>query len=590
MTPIRLAAVVAIMLFMLSACGQDDSQTGTSGSDNSLLAYVPNGTPYLGGNLEPTPDTVVDGFLAKMEPVMATVQVELVKVRAEIEANPESAGGHSKLILALLQEFDGKLNRSGLESLGFDLQAYQVYYGVGPYPVARMTLKDAAVFKATVQRVLDNAGISAPQLDFEGQAYWKIPAGDHDDDYSDWPVSLLIAILPDHMAVGVMPESLEAEMLPAFLGKQIPENTDAAERLAALNGQYDYTPYFTGVLDLNLLADEFLNPGTVLARSLDAGHAAELAAISPQCKTEFRQIIANSPRWVMGSTALTDDTIGLQYLFETPPSLAQELMALLADIPMADALSTRVLEFAFGIKVGATRDFLREKITSITEVPYQCEHLQEMNDYAVQGLAQLQQPIPPFVNNFRGLRLSLSSIIMGGSIPYSGAGLLAVYVDQPEMFVGMAQMFLPDLSAISLVKGDPPVPLPASMIPVPDVVAFAALSDNAIGVSVGAGEEGGLLPFLDEKANDKGVLLSVNYDAAAYMDFNDSMSSAFEAAKAVEDLDDDAADAVIREQEQKALEIAEAVQNSYREVVDRSMLDVRFIEEGVAIDSTMTFK
>jgi len=107
---------------------------------------------------------------------------------------------------------------------------------------------------------------------------------------------------------------------------------------------------------------------------------------------------------------------------------------------------------------------------------------------------------------------------------------------------------------------------------------------------VGAGEEGGLLPFLDEKANDKGVLLSVNYDAAAYMDFNDSMSSAFEAAKAVEDLDDEAADAVTREQEQKALEIAEAVQNSYRDVVDRSMLDVRFIEEGVAIDSTMTFK
>ena len=591
MSSIRLAAMSAILLFTLSACGRDDSSAGSSGSANGLLAYVPAGTPYLGGNLEPTPSEVVDGILQKMEPMTDTLQLQLARVKAQIETHPEYAGAESKLLLALLQELDGKLNRPGLESLGIDLQSYHVVYGMGPYPVMRMSLKDSAALKATIQRVLDNAGIPSPEMDYQGQPFWKIPAGSQRRNH-DLPISLYVAILPDHMAIGVIPERLEAELLPAFLGKELPGSSDADERLAALNQQYEYLPYFTGVLDLNLLADEFFNPGTILARSLDEEHAGELADISEQCKVEFRQIIANAPRLVMGTTDLQADVIGVQYLAETPPALAGELVELLAEIPMASALSTRLLELSFGIKVGATRDFLREKATAITAAPYQCEHLLELNDYAAQGLDKLQQPIPPFVNNFRGVRLSLSSLSMGGSLPYEAAGLLAVYVVQPEMFVGMAQMFLPDLSALNLVKGEPPVPVPTSLIPVPDIVAFAALSDTAIGVSVGSGEESGLLPFLNEKANDRGILLSANYDAAAYMDFTENMSDTMEALAAQEEDGSagDEDDEFAREQEQMARDIARAVQQSYRSVVDRSLLDIRFTADGVVVDSKMTFK
>lgn len=589
MTPIRLAALLAIMLFTFTACSKEEPEPLGADSGNPLLAYVPEGTPYLGGNLEPTPQNVVDSFLEKFEPVTAAMQNELVKVRAEIEANPDHANQESKLILAILQELDGKLNRPGMESLGFDLQAYQVFYGVGPYPVIRFTLKDAAALQATVQRVLNNADLSAPQMEFQGQSYWKIPAG-NDAHQTDLPVSLYIAILQDHMAMGVIPEKLESEMLPSFLGKQSAAATDAGKRLADLNSKYGYKPYFSAVLDLNLLADEFFNPDTVLARSLDAQHAAELANFSDQCKAEFRQIIGNTPRMIMGSTEMTPDTIGIQYRAETPSVLADELMGLLAKIPMAPELSSRLLEFSFGIKVGATRDFLREKLAAITESPYQCKHLLELNDYATRAQIQLEQPIPPFVNNFRGLRLSLSSISMGQGMPYSGQGLLGIFVEQPEMFVGMAQMFLPDLSALSLVKGEPPVPLPPSLIPVPDIVAFAALSDTAIGVSIGAGEETGLVPFLNEKANDKGILLSANYDAGAYMDFADSMSETMNdlAAQDADEMAD--GEGIESEQHQMAMDIAEAIQQSYRNVAGRSMLDVRFTKDGLAVDDKMTFK
>jgi hypothetical protein len=105
------------------------------------------------------------------------------------------------------------------------------------------------------------------------------------------------------------------------------------------------------------------------------------------------------------------------------------------------------------MRFGAVRDFLREKAAAIMEAPYQCEHLQDINQSATEAFTQLNQPVPPFVNNFRGLRLSLNEIMMTDSIPENARGMAAVHVDQPEMFVGMAQMFLPDLAGLSLVPG-----------------------------------------------------------------------------------------------------------------------------------------
>ena len=58
-------------------------------------------------------------------------------------------------LAALLDEFEGKLNREGLESLGWDPQSSNVIYGVGAFPVARMGLSDAATLRATILRVLE---------------------------------------------------------------------------------------------------------------------------------------------------------------------------------------------------------------------------------------------------------------------------------------------------------------------------------------------------------------------------------------------------------------------------------------------------
>ncbi len=590
MNTLRLAALVLVALITLSACGKDeDASTSAATSDvphNSLLSYVPAGAPYLGGNLAPTPDDVIDSFLKRLEPAAATAQAQLEKAKAQLEAHPEAGDPAYNLGLAVLQELDGKLNRPGLESLGLDLQGQQVFYGMGVFPTVRVELGDAQALKATVQRILDAAGISEPQQELQGVSYWQITPDD-DSSQSKLPLSAYIAILEDHIAFSVFPDTARTELLPLFLGLEKPVDTDAEARLKDVQNKYGYTPYFAAVADMSLLADELLNPGTLFARSAGEAYTTEVEAFGDQCKTEFRQIISHVPRLLAGSTELTSNAMGLQYVVETRPEDGLQLMELPAGIPMGGAAaSTRLLEFAFGLKVGAVRDFLLAKATAITESPYQCAHLQDLNAQAASALEKLSEPLPPFVNNFRGLRLSLSQLKMSQSIPEAVAGLLAVHVEQPELFVGMAQMFLPDLSSIALVKGEPPVALPPGMIPIADAVAFAALTDSAIGISMGAGEESELLPYLEQAATENGTFLSVNYNSAAYLDFTDKLTEGLEEFTPQPD---EAADP--NAQPQNAVkEISDALRQAYADFVDRSELEARFTEQGLLIDSRMTFK
>ncbi len=586
MKMIRPAAIAASISLLLSACGSEDQATGLAGNagDNSLLAHVPAGSPYLVANLAPTPDDVIDSFLTQAEPVLATMQRELVSVRQQLESDPGSADQGSRLALAVLRELDGKLNRDGLESLGFDLQAEKVLYGMGAFPVMRMGLSDAASLNATVERILANAGITAPQLQLQGKSYWRIVADADSGD--ELPAGLFIAILDDHVAISLLPTASEQQLLPRFLGLEQEAASDARQRLQAINSHYGYQPYGTGVLDLKLLANEFFSADSSLNGALAASGMSIPADLSAVCKQEITGMLERTPRLILGTTELTAKVMAYQYVLETQASLAQELVKLVSDVPMVSQQSARLMEFAFGMKFGPVRDFLTQKTQAITESPYQCEQLQDLNESAAEALQKLQRPMPPLVNNFRGLRLSLGQLSASGMIPDQVAGMLAVHVDQPEMFVGMAQMFLPDLSNLSLKKNEPPVALPANLLPLPDAVAHAALSDSAIGVSLGAGEETGLLPWLQHEADNKGSFLSVNYDTVAYMDltrdFNDSMQALAESA--AQENGEQA------NQLAAAKEIAAAMEQAYREVAGRTYLNLRFTDDGFVADSRMTFR
>jgi hypothetical protein len=542
------------------------------------LSFVPADTPYVVANLDPVPDEVIDTFLERLQPVLDTMQSQLTSARDKLESeqiNPDDPG--ARIAHAVLMELDGKLNRPGLESMGFDLRSKRVLYGMGAFPVIRLGLSDSGALRETILRVMSNAQITAPEQQLQGVSYWRLSDGDT----GNVSGGIYISIQEDHLAMAVFPTVAEAELLPAFLGLEMPQGSDAQARLEKLNNSHGYTGYGSGILDVRKFADQFLSPDTVAARTLATSGDFDPATITPECIAEFHEIIDNAPRMTMGIRELTESAFAVQYRLETPETLAGQLIGLVSRIPGADGLSGRILELAFGMRFGPVRDFLREKAAAIEADPYQCEYLVELNDGAVQALEQLNQPMPPFLNNFRGVRVSISEIAMGmDSIPENARGFMAVHVEQPQMFVGMAQMFLPDLSELPISPGEPPVRLPETLIPAPGLVAYAAMSDDAIGLALGEGEETGLPAFLGLKAGPEGMFLSASYDMAAYLDYSNKLGGYDQGTP---DTDGGSHGAAARE-------LQEAMVMALRQMTNRSDSSMSFTPEGLVIENRTTFK
>ena len=207
----------------------------------------------------------------------------------------------------------------------------------------------------------------------------------------------------------------------------------------------------------------------------------------------------------------------------------------------------------------------------------QCEEFADINEQARQLIEKMNQPIPPFVNNFRGLRLSIESLVMNPSaempIPEDVRGLMAVHVEQPEMFVGMAQMFLPDLSTLTLAPGEPPVQIPESLLSMPGFVAYAAMSDDAIAMSVGDGMQDQLGGFLDRDAGPAGRLVSVEYDVATYSEYQ---------LKMLENMQQDGDDAMMA--------ISRASLEANRDSGDRNRFTLDVTADGMVLTTRMTYK
>jgi hypothetical protein len=144
-------------------------------------------------------------------------------------------------------------------------------------------------------------------------------------------------------------------------------------------------------------------------------------------------------------------------------------------------------------------------------------------------------------------------------------------------------MFLPDLSSLTIKPGEPPVRLPENLVPVPGLVAFAAMSDDAIGLALGEGEEDGLTAFLNRKAGPEGMFLSASYDMAAYLEYSGKLGEYSQGAGETEDGDHPS-------HAEAARELREAMSVALKKMADRSDSSMSFTPEGLVVDSRTTFK
>jgi len=391
----------------------------------------------------------------------------------------------------------------------------------------------------------------------------------------DVPVGVYIAILDQQLAISIFPAAAEDKLLAAFLGQEMPEQSMASTNaLAIMNSKKGYTGYGSGIMDIHKLANEVLNADSDTRAYLGGDHHFDFASLDTVCVAEAKAVIAKTPRMTGGTTKLSANEIAFRYELEIENSLAAGLAALVSNTPAATE-SDSLFSASLALKVGKLRSFILEKATAIAATPFECPQLAQLNQSATELATQLNIPMPPMVNNLMGVRASMDEFDPTGDFP-QGAGLLALHVDKPEMFVGMATMMVPGFEELDLPNQSEPVKIPAEMIHMDGLDIFALMGDEAIGASLGEENAKNLREFMDAKPQDDGTFFSVSYDIAKQMEIQMAMAGQFGMN--------------IDGSQPGSDEFSEAVMDSYRAMFDRSRVDARLTSSGLVIDSSITFK
>ena len=564
----RTLTLIAGSALFLAAC--DQATVAVKENTNPLLAYAPADTAYVFADLETTPKEITDAYLARFQPALDVISEKVTSFQADYESGNYEGNQMAELATAVLDELGGSLSADNLENLGISLQANHVVYAMGIFPVIRIELDDAQKLRDAIGRIETTMGFEIPEETLNGTTYWHVSE-------EGQPVGVYIAILDQQLALSVFPVNAEDSLLAAFLGQEMPAQSMASTNaLAIMNHDKGYTDYGSGIIDLQKLADEFLNTDSDTRSYIGPEMAQELPALDEVCTAEIRAMVAKAPRMTAGTTKLTANEIAMRYELEIENSLAGSLASLVSDTPVA-VDGDQLLSASLAIRIGKLRSFVFEKVNAIVTTPYECEMLQDLNKNATELVTQLNVPMPPMINNLMGARILVEDF-NPATQPPEGTGLIALHVDKPEMFVGMATMMVPGFEGLDLANQKNPVRIPEEMLHMEGLEVSALMGDSAIGASIGEQQSKKLKAFMAAKPQDGGTFFSVSYDMARQVEIQNEMAKKWNY---------DSAD---QGQDSPHDELTAAIKESYSNMLGRSRVDMRFNGQGLVIDSRMTFK
>jgi hypothetical protein len=567
---IRNFALIASISLFLIACGNDSDDTtvssGESGkaSGNALLAHIPADTAYVYANLEVVPKAITDVYVARFQPAIEVMNQHARDFQKEYEDGAFEGSPVAMFASMVLEELGNDLSTENLEKYGISLQSNHAVYATGVFPVMRIELTNATELRNAIKRIEAKMGMALPVSESNGTSYWRLVD-------EDQPLGLYITILDHQLAISAFPVTAEDSLLAAFLGQEFPADSMASGKtLAKLNSKKGYAAYGSGILDLQKVSDELLTAGSTTRGYLGPEVTAEIDSLDAVCIAEARAMITKAPRMTVGTTSFTANEMAMRYELEIENSLAAGLLSLVSEVPAAIE-GDNLLSASLALNVGKLRNFILEKANNVVASPYQCSQLQELNQNAEKLVEQLNIPMPPMVNNLKGMRVRMDDF--DPDMDFSKAsGLVALHVDKPEMFVGMASMMVPGFDSLDLANQKDPVRVPADVLPIAGVEVFALMGEEAIGAAVGEQYSADLKGFMNVDTANNGTFFSLSYDMAKQMKIQQAITK----------------DMV--EYQDPTDKYTDALYQSYMEVLGRSRIDMSFTADGLIFDSTMTFK
>lgn len=529
-----ISAMVLSMSLSLISCGDKDTDvsqkseamTATQSSSSSIntmsgiMEYIPADTPILATYVQDPKHPIPENLKKKAEKmyesigdVMKMAMQENMKKYAE-KSGQNGANKGSEFI-------DKWLSEDGLKKIGLSLDEMEfALYAVDYFPVLRMTLADSH----SIEELFDELMGQANETD--ANAVVKKDVNGHTTYlFGDKEVKVMVSVKGNSIVGSFAPAREVEQLMPQLLGFNKPsKNIAQSNHYHDTVNKYNYLSNMLYWINFRELADVFVNPDQYQTPLMDLLEVRD-NIFSADCKTEILQIVDKFPRMVGGYTLMQEHAINSHMAIELADGLGSKLSTMTGRIPSSTATDAAI-SYGFSFDIEAAKKLALEFVTQIEMAPYKCEYMANLNMQAQTFKSKLEQPLPPFVGNFKGANVIVNEMDLDltqkdpSEMVKNLKAKVLLAVDNPEALKGMAEMMMPEIQKLGLKTGEKAVnvsnliPISGSQIPVNLDHVFLAMGGDTLGASLGEGTDVELTK--DVSAESLNELFNITISAEIY--------------------------------------------------------------------------
>jgi hypothetical protein len=281
--------------------------------------------------------------------------------------------------------------------------------------------------------------------------------------------------------------------------------------------------------------------------------------------------------------------------------ISKAFAGLKVDLPGLGRAGTSPFDLTLALPVAPLRTFWSAQADAVIAKPFTCPALSDINEsFAKLGPAMQKAAIPPF-GDMLGLRIALDTLVPGrdSSLP-SFSGRIVLGSNNPAGLLATGQMMVPALAQLKPTSDGKPLPLPKDMITILGQPAWIAMSDKALALGIGAGEDARLADTLKDPTGDVGDMTRMHLSGAMYLNWLqlmeqkvDSLSAATAALSKSDEpsIDSDSADDAAQAAANTARSKAQfAAMKAQAERVDSIDAEMHVDHDGMVFNSQTVLK
>ncbi|MDH5583901.1 MAG: hypothetical protein OEY82_08560 [Gammaproteobacteria bacterium] len=570
---IRLVKRAGLFLASVMLCATN--AYAASGNSVDLLSYIPADTPYVFVSTEPLPSKVADKLEPTIDEILQVYQRILRHLMAEQlvkMAGEENSAEEAEQFRGVMEEVLGLVSLEGIRGAGIERASAFALYGNSLLPVLRFELSDDDLFDAAIERIEKKAGEDLLIGVANGESY----------KYTDTEqVRLIIATVDDQAIITAVPVQFSEPQIAEALGLKKPRaSLKSSKALKSMAKEYGFSDYMTGFINNQRIAEIFTGKATEKDKQLLAAFSEQPPELSETCSAEIMEMVGIAPRMVFGYSDINTRGLKSSFIVELRKDIAKSLATIPAPVPGLGTDPGGLMSIGFGLNPLALRSFYEAQLDAMEADPYECESFADLQAGVAKGREALNQPVPPVVYSFRGMVANITDLqsmdFASNITPESIDASILIAVENAEALIMMAAMMDPQIAALNLLPDGKARKLELEQLAEFAGMAYAALSTNALSVSLGASAEKKSADMLLASAPDPAPFMSMSMDSARYYAMVGETMAKQPTAEGEE-------------------EIPPAIRAAMAELMtlsgslyDRMFLDVRFTERGVEIGANMT--